>query len=190
MADKKFRSSLFGGFNRDDVVKYIEKSSEKTAEYRADSIKYHDLLASNRELQASYDELKAQYEALSSEAEGLRASLAEKEAELAALTARYNEAQTAADEYATTKERLAAIEVNATRRAVEIERAAEEKAAGVAEKCSEGLARLKSEYVSASQDAESTAAHLLSEVERISGRLTSLSSMLADSAEAFSDLEV
>ncbi len=190
MADKKFRSSLFGGFNRDDVVKYIEKASEKTAEYRADSIKYHDLLLSNNELQASYDTLREEHEALCAEAEELRAALSEKEAELAALKEQLAEKQAVADEYTATKERLAAIEIEATKRAVEIEHAAEEKAAEVAEKCSQGLAKLKSEYLSASEDAEATAAHLLSETERISGRLNSLSTMLSDNAEAFSELEV
>ena len=59
----------------------------------------------------------------------------------------------------------------------------------VAEKCSRSLDKLKAEYISASEDAESTAAHLLSEAERISRRMTTLGAMLADSADAFSELD-
>jgi chromosome segregation ATPase len=188
--DKKFRSSLFGGFNRDDVVKYIEKASEKTAEYRADSVKYHELVLSNNKLLDEFNELKAEFEKLSAETDALRSDLRDREAEVEELKTRLEPAEASAAEYEATKERLAAIELDAAKRAAEIERDAKDKAAAVAEKCARGLDKLKSEYVSASEDAESTAAHLLSEAERISRRLTTLSAMLADSADAFSGLEV
>ena len=190
MNDKKFRSSLFGGFNRDDVVKYIEKASEKTAEYRADSVKYHELVLSNNKLLDEFNELKAEFERLSAEADALRSDLRDSQAEVEELRGRLEPAEASAAEYEATKERLAAIELDAAKRAAEIERDAKEKAAAVSEKCARGLEKLKSEYVSASEDAESTAAHLLSEAERISRRLTTLSAMLADSADAFSGLEV
>ena len=61
MSDKKFRSSLFGGFNRDDVVKYIEKASEKTAEYRAESVKYHELVLANQKLQDKFNALQKEF---------------------------------------------------------------------------------------------------------------------------------
>ena len=189
MSDKKFRSSLFGGFNRDDVVKYIEKASEKTAEYRADSVKYHELVLANQKLQDKFSVLQNEFNELSAEADRLRGELSEREAEVESLQARLEPAEASAAEFAATRERLAAMEVDAAKRAAEIEREAREKADVVAEKCARGLEKLKAEYVSASEDAETTAAHLLSEAERISRRLTTLSAMLADSADAFSELD-
>lgn len=190
MSDKKFRSSLFGGFNRDDVVKYIEKASEKTAEYRADSVKYHELVLANQKLQDKFSVLQNEFSELSAEADRLRDELSEREAEVEGLWARLEPAEASAAEFAATRERLAAMEVDAAKRAAEIEREAREKADAVADKCARGLEKLKAEYVSASEDAESTAAHLLSEAERISRRLTTLSAMLADSADAFSELDI
>ena len=189
MSEKKFRSSLFGGFNRDDVVKYIEKASEKTAEYRADSVRYHELVLANQKLQDKFSVLQNEFNELSAEADRLRSELQGSYAEVEELRARLEPAETAAAEYAATKDRLAAMEIDAARRAAEIEREAKEKAEAVAEKCARGLDKLKAEYVSASEDAESTAAHLLSEAERISRRMTTLSAMLADSADAFSGLD-
>ena len=189
MSDKKFRSSLFGGFNRDDVVKYIEKASEKTAEYRAESVKYHELVLANQKLQDKFNALQKEFGELSAEADRLREELRGKQADIEGLRARLEPAEAAASEFEATKDRLAEMEIAAAKRAAEIEREAKEQADAVAEKCSRGLDKLKAEYISASEDAESTAAHLLSEAERISRRMTTLSAMLADSAEAFSELD-
>jgi chromosome segregation ATPase len=187
--DKKFRSSLFGGFNRDDVVKYIEKASEKTAEYRAESVKYHELVLANQKLQDKFNALQKEFGDLSAEADGLRDELRGKQAEIEGLQARLEPAEAAAAEFEATKDRLAEMEIAAAKRAAEIEREAKEQADAVAEKCSRSLDKLKAEYISASEDAESTAAHLLSEAERISRRMTTLGAMLADSADAFSELD-
>ena len=39
-ADNKLRGSLFGGFNRKDVVSYIENNAQMSNEYKASSEKW------------------------------------------------------------------------------------------------------------------------------------------------------
>ena len=74
MESKRFRSSFLGGFNRDDVLHYIEDAS-RTCQDRFDS--------DQQEIRA----LQAEKTALQGELDGLRQQIAEMEARMAELEA-------------------------------------------------------------------------------------------------------
>jgi len=73
---KVFKSSLFGGFNRDDVLRYIESVSKRSEEEK------NTLRAENESLKAQLAALNESHAALTAEKEEALESLARMEAEL------------------------------------------------------------------------------------------------------------
>ena len=124
----KFRGSLFGGFNRKDVAVYIGKVGKETNEYKEECAK---LKEENRELKSKVDELtrqiselSAQNEELNGEVETLRVKCEEQDRlkeTVAAMQARIDsDAETIAG-YEKMKDKLSELEVEALKRAQQIE---------------------------------------------------------------------
>ena len=126
MEDNTFKRTLFGGFRRDDVIAYIEKSSagfiqrinelekkEKTLSDEGEALR-----AENYEIQNS---LKASLDALSGELDELRARLALVTGERDELLAEAEVLRRQAEEFRTVKSNLADMELAAHRRANEYE---------------------------------------------------------------------
>lgn len=196
MSERKFRGSLFGGFNRRDVVDYIEKTAQRTAEYRANSEKLRDaedrireLEAASRQLQGQLAQSQTENDRLAGENQTLQDAASEREAVMQAFRQRMEDAEKDASEYRAARDRIAKIELDAVKRAVVIEKDAHIRAAEVSAKCSELMNSLRGEYAAASEDAETTAAHIRSEAERISGRLNSLTAMLSEGEHALEELQ-
>lgn len=166
MDTSSIRKSVFGGFNREDVVAYITKistkSKEQLAELREENEKREEELASSQallallreqsdETQAQYEELKAKSEADSAELEQLRAEISElrsekeqladelavQRASVDKLTRTVNELRPVAEEYAEVKERIAGIEISARSRAEKVERETRENLAALLAKSRE-----------------------------------------------------
>ena len=101
MSAKVLQGTLFGGFKRKDVIAFIEKSSRE----------HNELLAAKEEalekLRREMEQLRQEKETVLREAEALRAD---------------------AEEYRSLKGRLADLQIEAMRRADEIETAAHERA--------------------------------------------------------------
>ena len=145
----QFRTATFGGFQKQDVLSYIESSNQTHVEKLAQLQRERDELAGEKEALASQGEqAKEQAQALAKEKEALTAQLdearqeaqqlrtqldqARKEAEenaarLADANARRAQAEPDAAAYQQVKDRTAGIELEAHCRAQEVVREAEEK---------------------------------------------------------------
>ena len=145
----QFRTATFGGFQKQDVLSYIESSNQTHVEKLAQLQRERDELAGEKEaLAAQAEQAKEQAQALAKEKESLTAQLdearqeaqqlrtqldqARKEAEenaarLADANARLAQAGPDAAAYQQVKDRTAGIELEAHCRAQEVVREAEEK---------------------------------------------------------------
>ena len=122
--NQNFRSAL-GGFNREDVVHYIEylntKHNNTVNQLKSENRTLTEELEQLRAQPALDPELEAQCEALQAENSALSAQVAEMEQEIARLQAALSEAEDKASS------RVAAEELEAYRRAERMERAAQER---------------------------------------------------------------
>lgn len=125
-----FKTCMFGGFDRQDVVRYIEKTAKETQE-RIDALEQENeaLRAEKEQLEAAMDTLRTQSEQLRQEEfdrdsaqqqlEDAQAQLAALSEENTALAARNEKLRSAAEECRRLKERIADIEISAHRRTEE-----------------------------------------------------------------------
>lgn len=196
--DNRFRGRLFGGFNRQDVVSYIERSARLTNEYKTSnealesrcdelSEQLEDEKALNESLKESCSMANSEITRLTSrlvelenELNVLHETVTSKDDEITALHTRLASCDEAIGAYETSKERIALLELNASRRAVNIEKLAEEKADNMTRKCQEFIASVKAEYELVCNDTESTVAHITGEMDRLGRRLFELSEQLAE----------
>lgn len=157
MENNAFKGSLFGGFNRADVIDYITKSSAEStariASLEADVDKLceqeRELRASERALQTRNDALSAELTAAESERDALREAKSEADAALAALRAEVEALRTEnaalraeteslrplAEQYAAVKAHLAGIELDAHERAETYERSVRERLDAMLDDC-------------------------------------------------------
>lgn len=164
MENNTFKGTLFGGFDRDDVISYITKTSaESTARIDALSADIDKLSTQERELRAQLDRLRMEKDALSAdllatsnERDELRTALdrantdldalrterstlnddnAALRAENTALRAETEELRPLAEQYAAVKAHIAGIELEARQRAEEYERGVRERLSAMVAEC-------------------------------------------------------
>lgn len=133
-----FKTCMFGGFDREDVIHYIEQSAQESQE------QLEALRAENTRLKDEHEQMEQALRTLHAQAkqhkqetedqESLQLQLAETQSRLAELTAQNNtlrhendSLRSAAAECAQLKERIADIEINAHRRTEEFRAMAIEK---------------------------------------------------------------
>ena len=133
-----FKTCMFGGFDREDVIHYIEQSAQESREQiealQAENSKLKD---EHKQMEQALQALRTHVKQRKQEEESLKAlqsQLREAQSQLSGLTAqnsalrRENESlRAAASECARLKERIADIEINAHRRTEEFRAAAIEK---------------------------------------------------------------
>ena len=133
-----FKTCMFGGFDREDVVSYIEKTAKETQE-KLDALESENtrLKADNERIEQALRTLHAQAKQMKQdeqEQETLQQRLDEAQARAAelavrceALEAENENLRASAKEYAHLKEHIADIEINAHRRTEEFRAEAIEK---------------------------------------------------------------
>lgn len=133
-----FKTCMFGGFDREDVVSYIEKTAKETQE-KLDALETENakLKADNEQIEQALRTLHAQTKQMKQEEqdqESLQRRLDEAQARAAelavrceALEAENESLRTSANECAHLKEHIADIEINAHRRTEEFRAEAIEK---------------------------------------------------------------
>lgn len=125
-----FRNSAFGGFNKKDVAAYIEEMVKKLNSASSENESLSERCSALEAIEDSYKALKPEYDSalvlideLKSEIETLRLEntklTSEKEELQAALTSSLEQEGI----YRAANERIAALEVEATKRSLETERA-------------------------------------------------------------------
>lgn len=186
--DHQFRSSMFGGFNRQDVLTYLENASKEAAQQQqllqqsldeaqntlsrqnADLTRQQEQLS---RLQQENEQLHAQLEqaniALSSsrtecsqrvgELERARKDAEEWKAKAAAL-----EPDAAA--YAAVKERTAGVELEAHRRAQAVQEQAQQQARQLRYQMEQWMQKVEREYDALRSQVESTVSHAACELDR------------------------
>lgn len=118
-----FKTCMFGGFDREDVIKFIEQFS-KEAQEKIDLLQQENasLKSGNAEMERALRTLHAQVKEQQQEntlAEELRRQISVMTERAEALQKERDELKANADEYAYLKEHIAAIEINAHRRSEE-----------------------------------------------------------------------
>ena len=199
-ADGTFKNTLLGGFNKRDVAEYIENAAKRTSEYKAEKERLEQRCIT---LEEELEESKAELEKLRSDnrektmkLETIEDELAQKENMLTRLESvsdelvvRLKEAEEKAAIYDTAKERIAVLELNASKRAVEIEKAAELRAAEMIKRSERYLGTIKTEYTKVCDDTRQNASYIVGELNAMTDRLNNLSTLLSEKADVFDNIE-
>lgn len=194
----QFRTATFGGFQKQDVLSYIESSNQAHVEKLEQLQRERDELAREKEeLAAQAEQARQQVQALTREKEELAARLAQvrKEAEalrtgaddqksrleqaaaqLAQANARLAQAEPAAAAYAQIKDRTAGIELEAHCRAQEVQQAAEEKVQRAHTEVSQWLHKVQAGYDLLRSDMEGAVSRATQELDKLHQMVEQLSS--------------
>ncbi len=173
--DNQFRSKAFGGFNRKDVIEYLERSAREHSEEVAQLRSLLD------EAQKERDALQEQMQSLSAECDHLR-GLAEAAGQLPAaqeeirrLQGRVAQLEPDAAAYAAIKERAATMELEAHQRAQAIVDQARKQADEVLGEARQWLGSLRREYGDLRLQVENTVAHAAADLDRVRQGLSNVS---------------
>lgn len=198
--DHPFRTAALGGFNRQDVLDFLEKTANEAAEKQQELQRQIEALEQLKTLQeADLSGLREQVERLEKEGGELRARLARTEEDLTASRAACGE-KTAALEtarreleelraradalapdaaaYAELKERTAGVELDAHRRAQAIQEEAEGRAAELRRQMKQWLQRVEREYDALRTQVETTVSHAADQLDRAGKCLDQAAGML------------
>lgn len=216
--DHPFRKAIFGGFDRQDVMTYLEDQARKSSQEQeqlqqqtAQLQQEKDALAGERDaLICERDALKLQLEQLRQErgeldrrleqacadlsasrdqtaqaAQALEAVERERDKALAELAALTPDAQA----YAQLKERTAGMELEAHRRAQNIQTGAEEEAKKLHRQMEQWLQRLEREYAALRSQVESAVSHTAEELAQANTCLERVGRLMEDQEQALGGMK-
>lgn len=185
----KIRKSFLGGFNREDVSAYVESLAKRLRAAKEERDRLAEKCSESEEKlsELTQDKLALQQRLESAENElgGLRAGYEELKNLSDELKQKFELAAPKAEMYDSLRDRIADLELNASRRALEIEKEADARADKIMRRCNDYLANIKSECENASSDTQSSFETIRSELDNLSERISLLSSFLYDKVENF-----
>ena len=178
MENYAFKSVAFGGFDKQDVIHYIEQTSKEAAENLEKLRQERDSLQTEAEsLRSQVRELQTRLEAESSLREQAQSQLEAEQTARQELEAGRDEAQRLraeleklrpeAEAYAQFRDRVGDIECDAHKRAAELE-------ADTTAKLRRTVELFRSQYVTLMSTFESTASHVTAELRKVEVNLTQL----------------
>ena len=193
MENNTFKSVAFGGFDKQDVIRYIEQSAQENAAILAKMEEEKQAVQDeNTALQEQLALLREQFRELSEENGRLKPQVAVKELaerelvavqeERDALQAELEKLRPQAEEYQKVKEQIGAIEFEARRRAAELEDV-------TAARLNRVLAACKAEYEEMTATFSSTAAHVTNELRKIEVNLAQLPRAMDQVGAEIADME-
>ncbi len=212
MNDKElqFRTAAFGGFQKQDVLNYLEASTreteEKTAalkkrldEAQADAARLKETVAAdearraelereNSRLSAELADREARLTSAQAQAAALTAQVAELTAKTEELSAKVTRMSPAAEAYEGLKDRTAGIELEAHSRAREIEAEAAAKAQKTKADLESWLAGLRGSYARLKGELNAALAQAAQELGKAETSLTSISGQLEQQDAALQEL--
>lgn len=192
--EQQLRSAVLGGFQKQDVLSYIESSTrEHTARVEALQKELSEARAACAALETERDALRAETAASAArleeltaacsrtgdELEGKNARVAGLEEENASLRARVEELEPQAMAYRAVKDRAAGIELEAHIRAQAAEAAARDRVKETKAALEKWMVKAQGEYEHLRMDVDDTIAHALGELERVKKSLAEISSGFA-----------
>lgn len=178
MENYTFKTVAFGGFDKQDVIHYIEQTSKEAAENLEKLRQERDSLQTEAEsLRSQVRELQTRLEAESSLREQAQSQLEAEQTARQELEAGRDEAQRLraeleklrpeAEAYAQFRDRVGDIECDAHKRAAELE-------ADTTAKLRRTVELFRSQYVTLMSTFESTASHVTAELRKVEVNLTQL----------------
>lgn len=201
----QFRTATFGGFQKQDVLSYIESSNQTHMEKLAQLQRERDELAAEKEkLAAQAGQAKEQAETLAKEKEALTAQLDEARKEADALraqltqvrgeaeqtaaqltdaNARLAQAERDAAAYQQVKDRTAGIELEAHCRAQEVQQEAEEKVRRAHTEVTQWLHKVQAGYDLLRSDMDGAISRTGQELDKLHQMLEQLSSNFSSQDE-------
>ncbi len=183
-SEQYFRTVAFGGFHKQDVLNYITNASKESRTENTDLKQQAEAAVKEKaELQEKYDSAEAARKKSAAECERLSelltqrtAALEQAEKELAALKgtaerlaeleAKVPKWEEDSAAYTALKDHTATIEMEAHRKAREIEEQAQAQAARTRAELGGWLRRVQSSYQHLRTDVTATVTHLIGELER------------------------
>lgn len=191
-----FRGKVFGGFNRKDVAAYIAKVAREANEYKEQCAK---LTTENKDISSRLEELTRQLSELNAENQEHRAEIERLEAQseetdllketIAAMQAKIDDDSEIISGYEKMRGRLSELEVEALKRAQEIESRAMYEYERIMDRVGEIITSLKSEYEEIRSGTEVTAAHLRGEISRMGERISLVNSVFEKTADDLDNLD-
>lgn len=193
--EQQFRSAMLGGFQRQDVLNYIESSiKEHSAKVEALQKELDEARAARTALETEKNELRSQYavtvsklEAVTATSDRCAATLEEQTARLAqledensTLRARLEELEPQANAYQAVKDRAAGIELEAHIRAQAAEGAARERVKATKAEVEKWIMKLQAEYEHLRLDVDATISHAVGELGKVEKTLEGISTGFSD----------
>ena len=200
--DHPFRSAAFGGFNRQDVLDYLEKTSaenglrqrELQEKLEAAQEECRQLTARTTEQEEQLAILRRDRDNLNQQLEQVQGALEEsqgqgeaQEEELAALRRERDEWKAKAEAlepdasaYGILKERTAGVELEAHRRAQTVWAQADAQAKELRRNMEQWMDRVEREYDALRSEVEATVSHAADKLEKAGKCLQQVSELLAD----------
>lgn len=209
--EHRFRTAAFG-FNRQDVMKYIEavhkdyaakvkdirgelarERDQRSSLEEQGSLASSEAQAAEKAAQRCKEELEKIREALEEaqrERDSLRLQLQAAQQDLAVMQEAADRMAPAARAYETLKDKAAGIELDAHKRAQIIVKAGEEEAAQTRRKVAQWLRQAQSSYARLCGDVSATLSHATAEMERTAKSLDAVSAELDDHGRRLEDIAV
>ncbi|MEG2455244.1 MAG: hypothetical protein RSC08_03230 [Oscillospiraceae bacterium] len=208
--EQSFRGAAFGGFNRQDVLRYIETASKEhngrlaalktqmeaehatciSLEQRCESAELRETESAARAQRAEEHlaKVNAQHNAAQAELEEKRVRLAAAERELADLRDQVGQMAPAATAYEGLKDRAATIELEAHQRAQSIVETAEKTAETTRKQLCAWVEKVRSSYGRLCADVSATLSHADGELERAQHSLAGVSDEFSDYDAALKEI--
>ena len=193
--DHPFRSAAFGGFNRQDVLDYLEKTAAENARNQQELQRRLEEAEEDRRKLASQESdqeervtiLNRDRESLSQQLEQVKAVL-EASRERDSLRRRVAELEPGAAAYTAVKERAAGVELEAHCRAQNVLNEADRQARELRRGMEQWLGRVQVEYDALRSEVESTVSHAADQLEKAGKCLEQVTALLADQDVALEEL--
>ena len=208
--DHPFRSAAFGGFNRQDVLTYLENTAKENGEKQQQLQQQLDEAretaagqsARLREQEERLVALEAENQQLREQLEGLNRDLTDSRererrgaeelertrGELEAARSRVAALEPDAAAYAAVKERTAGVELEAHCRAQGIQNRAEEQARQLHRQLEQWLQRVEREYDGLRSQVECTVSHAADQLDKARGCLEQVSALMGEQDAALEAL--
>ena len=174
MDNYPIKSVTFGGFDKQDVIRYIEQAAQQAAAAQQTlQTENEDLRKQAADLSAELSALRAQISSLSAERDQLQETLSQESASRQQLeTLKPLEDEVArlrpdAEAYAQFRERIGAIECEARKRAADLEQA-------TVSQLQKTVDLFREQYQTLMSTFESTASHVTGELRKVEVNLTQL----------------
>ena len=195
-----FRNAAFGGFNRQDVMDYLEKMTGQNHQELEQQRSHNQVLQDQldetkqtldresslrKQLEAERDELRRKLEQLQHEHHALReesirlnAQCSEAKAQVQQLRVQVEKLEPDAQAYTAVKDRTAGVELQAHRRAQDVEQQAQEYARRLKGQMEQWLAAVGQQYDALRHEVESTVSHAADQLSRAGASLEKVNQLM------------